>query len=70
MYIKGIDVITTHKSYKKALTHHAYTTGENLRKRYTESKGQDKQKISLWCTEQNHFIHERREEGVIVRVLH
>lgn len=47
MPIQGTDVITAQKSYKKALTHHAYTVGENLRKRYTESKSQYKQKTSL-----------------------
>lgn len=45
--MKGTDVITAHMSYKKALTHHAYTAGENLRKRYTENKSQYKQKPAL-----------------------
>lgn len=58
MHIKGTDVIRASKSSRKALTHHAHTAGKNLKKRYTESKSQYKQKTSLWCTEQNHFIHE------------
>lgn len=47
MHIKVTDVIMAHKSYKKAVIHHAYTAGENLRKRYTESKSQYKQKTLL-----------------------